>query len=111
MKTLLSGAAFESQYGTFLFSFSFFFFLFFFFIFFSFDVYFILYYFFIRKSSPVLLNQTDEAVDETLENVIITIDSRPETDIGYYESGYEYSSGETVETSSETAWTSNAYCS
>ena len=59
----------------------------------------------------MLLNQTDVAVDEKLKNVILTIDSSPETDIGDYESGYEYSFGETIETSSETAWTSNAYCS
>ena len=50
----------------------------------------------------MLLNQTDVAVDEKLENVTITIDSSPETDIADYESGYEYSSGETTETSSET---------
>ena len=50
----------------------------------------------------MLLNQTDVAVDEELENVIITIDSSPETDIGDYESGYVYSSGEIIETSSET---------
>ena len=42
-------------------------------------------------------------------NVIIY--SSTETDIGDNESGYEYSSGEITETSSETAWTSNAYCS
>ena len=42
------------------------------------------------------LNQTDVA------NVIITTDSSPETDIGDYQSGYEYSSGETIEASSET---------
>ena len=50
----------------------------------------------------MLLNETDVAVDEKLENVIITIDSSPETDIGDYESGCKYSSGETIETSSET---------
>ena len=50
----------------------------------------------------MLLNQTDVTVDEKLENVIITIDSSPETDIGDYESGFEYSSGETTETSRET---------
>ena len=33
------------------------------------------------------LNQTDVAVDEQLENVIITIDSSPETDTGDYELG------------------------
>ena len=40
------------------------------------------------------LNQTDVAVDEELEKVIIAIDSSTETDFGDYESGYEYSSGE-----------------
>ena len=49
----------------------------------------------------MFLNQTDVAVDEELEKVIITIDSSTETDIGDYESDYEYSSGETSETSSE----------
>ena len=43
----------------------------------------------------MFLNQTDVAVDEQLENVIIIIDSSPETDIGDYESGYGYFSGET----------------
>ena len=51
----------------------------------------------------MLLNQTDVAVDEELEKVIITIYSSTETDIGDNELGYEYSSGgETAETSSET---------
>ena len=50
----------------------------------------------------MLLNQTDVAADETLEKVIITIDSSTETDFGDYESDHEYSSGETSETSSET---------
>ena len=50
----------------------------------------------------MLLNQNDVAVDEELEKVIITIYSSTETDIGDNESGYEYSSGETTETSSET---------
>ena len=49
----------------------------------------------------MLLNQTDVAVDEELEKVIITIGSSTEN-IGDNESGYEYSSGETTETSSET---------
>ena len=49
----------------------------------------------------MLLNQTDVAVDEELEKVIITIDSSTETDFGDYESGYEYSSGETTETPSK----------
>ena len=42
------------------------------------------------------------AADEELEKVIITIDRSTETDFGDYESGYEYSSGETTETASET---------
>ena len=46
----------------------------------------------------MLLNQTDVAVDEELENFTITINSCTETDIGDIESGYEYSSGETAET-------------
>ena len=50
----------------------------------------------------MLLNQTDLAVDEGLEKVIITIYSSTETDIGDHESGYEYPSGESTETSSET---------
>ena len=50
----------------------------------------------------MLLNQTDVAVDEVLEKVIITIYSSTETDIGDNEPGYEYSSGETIEISSET---------
>ena len=50
----------------------------------------------------MLLKQTDVAVDEQLEEVIITIYSSTETDTGDIESGYEYSSGETIETSSET---------
>ena len=41
------------------------------------------------------------AVDEELEKVI-TIYSSTDTDIWDNESGYEYSSGETAETSSET---------
>ena len=49
-----------------------------------------------------LLNQTDVAINEELEKVIITIYSSPDADIGDNESGYEYSSGETTETSSET---------
>ena len=48
----------------------------------------------------MLLNQTDVA--EELEKVIIIIYSSTETDIGANESGYEYSAGETTETSSET---------
>ena len=59
----------------------------------------------------MLLNQTDVAAVEELEKVIIIIYSSTETDIGDNESGYEYSSGEITETSSETAWNSNAYCS
>ena len=62
----------------------------------------------------MLVNQTDVAVDEELEKVIIAIDGSTETDFKDYESGYQYSSGETTETSSEaeafTAWM-NAYCS
>ena len=54
--------------------------------------------FFIRKSSQILLNQTDVAVVEELEKVIINIYSSTETDIG----DNEYASGETTETSSET---------
>ena len=50
----------------------------------------------------MLLNQTDVAVDEELEKVIITIYSSTETDIGDNELDYEYSSRETTETSSET---------
>ena len=50
----------------------------------------------------MLLNQTDVVVDEELEKVIITIYNSTETDIGGNELGYEYSSGETTETSSET---------
>ena len=49
----------------------------------------------------MLINQTNVAVDEELEKVIITIYSSTETDIGDNESGYEYFSGETTETSSE----------
>ena len=45
----------------------------------------------------MLLNQTDVAVDEEFEKVIIIIYSSTEADIG----GYEYSSGETTEISSE----------
>ena len=41
------------------------------------------------------------AVEEELEKAIITIYSSTETDIGDNKSGYEYSSGETTETSSE----------
>ena len=50
----------------------------------------------------MLLNQTDVVVDEELEKVIITIYSSTETDIRGNELGYEFSSGETTETSSET---------
>ena len=51
--------------------------------------------------------QTDEAVDEELEKVIITIYSGTETDFG----DYEYSSGETTETSSKTeAFSSSDEC-
>ena len=50
----------------------------------------------------MLLNQTDLTVDEELEKAIITIYSSTETDIRDNESGYEYSSGETAETSIET---------
>ena len=45
----------------------------------------------------MLLNQTDVAVDEELEKVILAIDSSTETDFGDCESGYEYSSRETTE--------------
>ena len=44
----------------------------------------------------MLLNQTDVVVDEELEKVSKTIYSSTETDIGDKESGYEYSSGETL---------------
>ena len=50
----------------------------------------------------MLLNQTGVAVDGELEKIIITIYSSTEPDIGDKESGYEYSSGETTETSIET---------
>ena len=54
----------------------------------------------------MLLNQSDVAVNVELDKVIITIYSSTETDIGDnelgYELGYEYSSGETTETCSET---------
>ena len=50
----------------------------------------------------MLLNQTDVVVDMELEKVIITIYSSIETDIRDNESDYEYSSGETTKTSSET---------
>ena len=50
----------------------------------------------------MLLNQTDVAVDEGLEKVIIIIYSSIETEIGDHESGYGYSSGESTETASET---------
>ena len=53
----------------------------------------------------MLLNQTDVAVDEELEKVIITIYSSIEPDIGENESGYDYSSGETTETAIETELT------
>ena len=44
--------------------------------------------FLLRKSSQMLLNQTGVAVDEELEEVIITMDSCTETaDIGDNESG------------------------
>ena len=48
----------------------------------------------------MLLNQTDVVVDEDLEKVIIyvTIDNSTEIDVW----DYEYSSGETTETSIET---------
>ena len=69
---------------------------------FSFDFFFILYWFIFRKSSQMPLNQTDVAVDEELEKVVITIYSSTETDIEDNELGYAYSSGETTETSSET---------
>ena len=42
------------------------------------------------------------AIDEELEKVITAIYSSTDTDAGDNESGYEYSSGETTETSSET---------
>ena len=50
----------------------------------------------------MLLNQTDVALDEELEKVVITIYSSTETDIVDNDSGFEYSSGQTIETSSET---------
>ena len=50
------------------------------------------------------LNQTDVAVDEDLEKVIITIYSSTETHQDN-ESGYEYSSGETTKKCVSTAWT------
>ena len=50
----------------------------------------------------MLLNQTDVAADKELEKIIITIYSSTETDFGDYESGHEYRSGETTDTSSET---------
>ena len=43
------------------------------------------------------LNQTDVAVDEELEKVIIAIDNSTQTGLADYESGYEYFSGETTE--------------
>ena len=49
----------------------------------------------------MLLNQTDVSVDEELEKAVIIVYSSTETDMGDNESGYEYSSGETTETSSE----------
>ena len=49
----------------------------------------------------MLLHQNDVAVDEELE-VIITIDSSTETDFGDYASGYQYSFGESTESSMET---------
>ena len=45
----------------------------------------------------MLINQTDVAVDEELEKVIITIDSNTKTNFMDYKSGYKYSSGETTE--------------
>ena len=45
----------------------------------------------------MLLNQTDVAVDEELEKIIITIGSSNETDFGDYESSYEYYLGETTQ--------------
>ena len=50
----------------------------------------------------MLLNQTDVAVDNELEMVVITVYSSTETVTGDNESGYKYSSGETTETSNET---------
>ena len=50
----------------------------------------------------MFLNQTDVAVDKELENVFITIYSSTKTGIVDNELGYEYTSGETAETSSET---------
>ena len=50
----------------------------------------------------MLLNQTYGAVGEKLEKVIITIYSSTEIDTVDNESGHEYSSEETIETSSET---------
>ena len=41
-------------------------------------------------------------IDLELEMVIVTIDSSTETDFGDYESGHEYSSGETTDTSNKT---------
>ena len=68
---------------------------------FSFAFVFTLYSFLIRTSSQKLLNQTDVVIDEELEKVI-TIYISTDTDIGGSASGYEYPSGETTETSSET---------
>ena len=42
--------------------------------------------------------QTDVAIDDELQKIIITLDSSTETDFG----DYEYSSGETTDTASET---------
>ena len=50
----------------------------------------------------MLLNQTDVAVDEELEKVIITSGSSTVTDFCDYESAFEYSSGGYTETSNET---------
>ena len=82
-KTFCSrGRRFESQYGIILLDLFFwilhFFCFFFFFFFFSFDffVHFVLIS--CRNSSQMLLNQTDVAVDEDLEKVIIPIDSSTE---------------------------------
>ena len=50
----------------------------------------------------MLLNQTDVAVDEVLDKVIITIYSSTETDVGDNELTCKYSSGETTEIFSET---------
>ena len=66
------------------------------FLFIRFFPYFKLIYY--SKIFPNASKSTWCAVDEELEKVIITT----ETDIGDNESGYEFSSGETTETASET---------